>query len=242
MRAAGSRSAPGPLQERSSRFSLLGAASVGLFVAPLALLTLWLVARKAGGRRAALRSPVRRRSSRARGRHRRARSGRSRRPALAGRRARSGRRRHRRVHGRAPARAASVSSRLASRRGDVQRRLPRLQGLAHRCPGAPRAAGGGRTRGGAGATDVAVSEHVLRHTRGGAEVPPGGPPRRAASRARLRDRVRGEPRGRRLRRPPGERAGRRAPERAHRRVRGRRCRPRSAASRPTSASTASGRS
>ena len=71
--------------------------------------------------------------------------------------------------------------------------LPRLQGLARRRAGDPRAPARRRARGARRGGRCRGRQHLLRHARGAAQVAPGRLPRRAHARARLRHRLRREP-------------------------------------------------
>ena len=110
-----------------------------------------------------------------------------------------------------PRTCSNARSRV-SPHGDLRRPLPRLQGVASRRAGRPRAAArrgphrarGRRRRG---------RQHVLRHARGALEVAPGSRARRPHASPRVRHRLRGEPRRRRARRPARQRRRRRAPQR-----------------------------
>ena len=108
---------------------------------------------------------------------------------------------------------------VRSRRGDVPRRLPGLQGLARRRARRARDAAARRPRrtrrrGGRGG-----DQHLLRHERGAGEVPQGGGARGTHARPGLRDRLRREPRRLRVRRAPGERRRRRQAQRGDARLR-----------------------
>ena len=130
------------------------------------------------------------------------------------------------------------------RRGDVPRRLPRLQGLARRRARGARGAARGRPS--PSATTVSRrrrgDQHLLRHERGAREEPQGGRASRANAPPRLPHRLRREPPGRVARGPPGRasrssRSGARRPPRSSPATSAR-----SAASRPTRGSTACARS
>ena len=134
---------------------------------------------------------------------------------------------------------------VRSRGDELQRRLSRLQGLACGRPGDPRAAARGRPRGPhprgprRRARRCRRDQHVLRHERGGRQEPQGRRPRRAGPRPRLSHGLRGEP-GRRRRSPGSPRTSRSSPAGARRRPRSSPVTSaRSAACRPTPASTAS---
>ena len=113
---------------------------------------------------------------------------------------------------------------VASWHGALQRRLPRLQGLARRRSRDPRAAACRRPRRGGGRRRRRCrrDQHLLRHERGRREEPQGRCTRGAHARARLRHGLRGEPRAERLREPARQRGRRRAPRRGDGRVRRRR--------------------
>ena len=128
------------------------------------------------------------------------------------------------------------------RRGDVLGPLPRLQGLARRRAGDPRAPARGRPRGARRRRRRRRRQHLLRHARGGAQVAPRRRAGRAHAPARLRHRLRREPRRRRAS-PACPRTSSSSRGRARRRRRSSRATSaRSAASRPTRGSTASARS
>ena len=127
---------------------------------------------------------------------------------------------------RRPASAASGASRKEAgrricfgarsrvpRRGDLLGPLSRLQGLARRRAGDPRAPARGRPFGARRRRRRRGRQHLLRHARGGAQVAPRRRAGRSHASARLRHRLRREPRRRRLRRLARERRGRRAPQR-----------------------------
>ena len=120
------------------------------------------------------------------------------------------RRRRRRLGGRS---ARPRLSSILGRDGAVLRRLPRLQGLAHRRAGDSRAAARRRPRRGAGERRRRRRQHVLRHERGAREVAAGGGAGGAHARARLRDGLRGQALRGRLRGPARERHRRPRPDR-----------------------------
>ena len=64
-------------------------------------------------------------------------------------------------------------SNLADADDDVHDAVPRLQGLLRRCPGDAGAPAGRRAHGGGRGRGDGRRQHVLRHARGGLEVPPG---------------------------------------------------------------------